>query len=145
MPLPKPHPGLVISYSYLWTSEAEQGQEEGIKNRPCAIVLSRQVIEDEHMVTVVAITHTPPDDPETAIELSPDLKQHLKLDDLPSWIVLDEVNHFIWPGPDLRPIPNSDPPSFSYGVLPPNFFRKMKEKLLSIHTDKKLQQVKRTQ
>jgi hypothetical protein len=36
---PVPRPGLVIRYSYLWESEARQGREEGVKDRPCAIVL----------------------------------------------------------------------------------------------------------
>jgi hypothetical protein len=36
---PVPRPGLVIRYSYLWESEARLGREEGVKDRPCAIVL----------------------------------------------------------------------------------------------------------
>ncbi len=38
MTLPKPVPGLVIRYSYLWYGEHRQGHEEGTKDRPCAIV-----------------------------------------------------------------------------------------------------------
>jgi hypothetical protein len=37
--LPAPRPGLVIRYSYLWAREAEEGRDEGVKDRPCAIVL----------------------------------------------------------------------------------------------------------
>ncbi len=144
MPLPKPHAGLVISYSYLWAEEAQKEKEEGVKTRPCAIVLSRQVVEDEYIVTVVPITHTPPHDLDAVIEMSPALKEHLGLDDIPSWIVLSEVNHFIWPGPDLRPVPNTNPPEFTYGVLPPGYFRKLKEKLLTLHADRKLHHVRRT-
>jgi hypothetical protein len=36
---PVPQPGLVIRYSYLWEREALEGREEGVKDRPCAIVL----------------------------------------------------------------------------------------------------------
>ena len=43
MPVPTPHPGLVISYSYLWVGEHSHGAEEGRKDRPCAIVLRRQM------------------------------------------------------------------------------------------------------
>jgi hypothetical protein len=39
MEFPQPEVGLVISYSYLWSDEAEAGHVEGRKNRPCAIVL----------------------------------------------------------------------------------------------------------
>lgn len=34
MTLPRPIPGLVISYAYLWMQEALGGAEEGRKDRP---------------------------------------------------------------------------------------------------------------
>ena len=37
---PEPRVGLVVSYSYLWSEEAEQGLVEGKKDRPCAIILA---------------------------------------------------------------------------------------------------------
>lgn len=40
MALPEPEYGLVISYAYLWRHESETGQTEGLKDRPCAIVLA---------------------------------------------------------------------------------------------------------
>jgi len=40
MALPEPECGLVISYSYLWKHESGSGQTEGLKDRPCAIVLA---------------------------------------------------------------------------------------------------------
>jgi len=39
MPLPEPESGLVISYAYLWRNEYEAEKVEGLKNRPCAIIL----------------------------------------------------------------------------------------------------------
>lgn len=45
MSLPAPRPGLVISYAYLWAREHGRGAEEGLKDRPYAIVAARQVIE----------------------------------------------------------------------------------------------------
>ena len=39
MSWPEPFPGLVVRYSYLWEREASQGREEGVKDRPCAVVL----------------------------------------------------------------------------------------------------------
>lgn len=129
MPFPDPHPGLVISYSYLWQDENAQGREEGAKNRPCAIVLARRIAADVTIVSVLPITHTPPKDPEAALELPPGLKAHLGLDEMRSWIVVSELNDFVWPGPDLRPVPGRKPPRFDYGVIPPSFFRKIQEKL----------------
>ena len=69
MPLPTPHPGLVIRYSYLWVDEHAKGADEGSKDRPCAIVMTQEVSEGVNVVTVVPITHAPPQDPATAIEI----------------------------------------------------------------------------
>lgn len=132
MALPDPHPGLVICYSYLWTTEHAEGREEGVKDRPCAIVLARQTIAERTLVTVVPVTHTPPADPGEAVEIPPAIKAHLGLDALPSWIVVSEVNDFVWPGPDLRHVPGSHPLRFDFGVLPPGFFRKIREQMLAL-------------
>lgn len=40
MSLPRPQPGLVIRYAYLWKREYDQGRDEGSKDRPCAIVMT---------------------------------------------------------------------------------------------------------
>jgi hypothetical protein len=41
MALPPPQPGQVIRYAYLWWNEARAGREDGAKDRPCGIVLTR--------------------------------------------------------------------------------------------------------
>lgn len=119
MELPDPQPGLVIRYSYLWHDEARRGQEEGLKDRPCAIVLAKRRAADEKTTVVVApITHTPPRDPASAIALPQAAKRRLGLDDASSWIVTDDVNVFVWPGPDLVPVDRRSPGRFAYGFLP---------------------------
>ena len=70
MPLPEPVPGLVIRYSYLWAHEHERGQEEGVKDRPCAIILVTTDEEGEKLVTVLPVTHAPASDPALAVEIS---------------------------------------------------------------------------
>ncbi len=40
MSYPTPVPGLVIRFSFLWSTEAKSGVEEGRKDRPCAIVVA---------------------------------------------------------------------------------------------------------
>jgi len=60
MALPEPECGLVVSYSYLWSNEQRAGKIEGLKNRPCAIVLVAKSDGDRRKVTVAPITHTPP-------------------------------------------------------------------------------------
>lgn len=120
---PEPQVGLVISYAYLWSDEAEQGQVEGRKDRPCAIVVATETPgpSQRKQVTVVPITHAPPHDPRVAIEIPSRVKEHLGLDSERSWVVLNEFNVFTWPGFDLRPIKSKDGRA-DYGFLPPKFF-----------------------
>lgn len=126
--LPEPFPGLVIRYAYLLRKEHLAGQEEGVKDRPCAIVLSTRKAGDEYIVTVAPITHSSPASTATCVEIPQRVKQHLKLDSERSWIVCSEVNRFVWPGPDLRRIP--DGIGYVYGVLPPKLFEQVKQTLL---------------
>lgn len=145
MSLPAPQPGLVISYSYLWAREHDKGAEEGRKTRPCAIVAARQVIEGREVVTVVPVTHARPTAPADAVELPAALKNHLGLDDLPSWIVVTETNDFLWPGPDLRPVCSAEPDRFDYGMLPPRFFMYIRDRILQAHLHRKLNRVSRSE
>lgn len=145
MPYPKPEPGLVIGYSYLWSVESGQGQVEGLKDRPCAIVLSVRNDEGEQIVTLVPITHTQPSNPEAAIEVPQPTKQRLGLDDERSWIVLSEYNQFVWPGPDLRPISRSYHDQYHYGFLPPKLFDQLKKKLLEQIREQQVQAITRTE
>ena len=70
MAIPTPEPGLVISYAYLWDHEAQSGQEEGRKDRPCVIALAVERQQDgETLVTVLPVTHRPPDDAAAAVEI----------------------------------------------------------------------------
>jgi len=135
----------VICYAYLWAGEHELGLEEGRKDRPCAIVVARQVIEGRKVVTVVPLTHTRPSNPDDAVELPATLKVYLGLDDAPSWIVVTETNDFLWPGPDLRPVSKFQPDRFDYGVLPPRFFAYLRDRLLQAHARRKLNRVARSE
>jgi hypothetical protein len=143
--LPTPHAGLVLRYSYLWSDEAARGAESASKTRPCAVVLARQIVEGRTVVTVVAVTHSPPQHPAEAIEIPPHIKRQLGLDDERSWIVLSEVNDFLWPGPDLEPVPGTTPPRFDYGTLPPTFFRTIRDQLIALVKEKRTLRVKRTE
>ncbi|HEY0182817.1 MAG TPA: hypothetical protein VGC09_08420 [Rhodopila sp.] len=125
MAFPEPQLGLVLSYAYLWHREHQAGREEGVKDRPCVIVLALEKPGDgTTLVRVVPVTHSTPTNPAAALELPPAVKTHLRLDDGRSWIVLDEVNEFIWPGFDLRSVPHTRDP-YAYGFLPPRLFDKL--------------------
>lgn len=123
---PEPVPGLVIRYSYLWVSEHERGREEGVKDRPCAVVLA---LPGQNVV-VLPITHRPPPDGQAALEIPEPVKRRLRLDSERSWVVLTEANHFSWPGPDLRPRVNGDLSTIVYGLLPRSFFHAIREEFL---------------
>jgi hypothetical protein len=125
MALPTPAPGLLVSYSYLWHHQRWAGVVEGRKVRPCAIVVAVADDDGDTRVYVAPITHTKPDDPH-AVELSLAVKQRLGLDDHPSWIITNELNRFIWPGYDLRPVSRDKPDTFAWGFLPVDVFAAVK-------------------
>jgi len=145
VPLPTPEPGLVIRYAYLWHSEYEQGQEDGDKDRPCAIILTTLDEADETVVTVLPVTRTPPQCPDDAVEIPVAVKRRLGLDDSRSWVVVTELNRFVWPGPDLRPVPPTDAGRFDYGLLPPGLFRTIRERFLACARAQGVRPVPRTE
>lgn len=131
MALPDPVPGLVIGYAYLWRHEALRGLEDGRKDRPCVIVLAIETVEGRTVVTVAPITHTPPEQPELAIEIPPATKARLGLDAGRSWIVAADLNRFIWPGVDLRPVRRGSR-DYAYGLLPPGLYRAVRDRVLEL-------------
>lgn len=145
MPFPDPVSGLVIRYSYLWSSDHARGLEEGVKDRPCAIILVTEDDAGERVVTVLPITHTAPVDPELAVEIPAAVKRRLRLDDDRSWVVVTEANRFIWPGPDLRPATPGDPSSVAFGPLPYALFEQIRLKFLVAVKARRTRAVRRTE
>ncbi len=139
--LPEPEVGLVISYSYLWKEEEQRGLVEGRKDRPCAIVLAVDRPDPEagghKQVAVVPITHSSPQDLDVAVEIPLRVKQHLGLDSERSWVILDEVNVFTWPGFDLRPIRRGEG-RIDYGLLPPKLFDRLIQKFTQLREEGKV-------
>lgn len=128
MSIPAPKPGLVIRYSFLWSSEHKSGAVEGTKDRPCAIVVAVPQGEGGQVRTVVApITHAAPDDPSASLEVPANVCRNLGLDGARHWIRFDELNRFTWPGYDLRP--RSDG-SYHYGMLPRGLFEELRSGII---------------
>ena len=76
MAIPAPEPVLVISYAYLWDREAQDGREEGRKDRPCVITLAAQRQQDgATWVTVLPVTHSAPKGAASAVEIPPAVKR----------------------------------------------------------------------
>ncbi len=131
MSFPAPRPGLVIRYSFLWSHEQDAGADEAAKDRPCAIVVAAPVSETGEIRTIVApITHRPPDEPLDSIEIPAAICSSLGLDAGRHWLRLDELNRFVWPGFDLRPIPGRAG-QFAYGMVPPGLFEQLRQGILS--------------
>ncbi len=131
MALPVPEPGLVIGYSYLWHREFEQNQEEGSKDRPCAIILTAENKAGDTVVTVLPITHSPPAEENDAVEIPVAVKQRLGLDEAQSWILVTEVNRFVWPGPDLRRTKRGKSARFDFGPVPPSLYRRIRDRFMA--------------
>jgi len=143
--LPKPEPGLVIRYSYLWLREHQEGREEGAKNRPCAIILATREQEGATKTLVVPVTHSAPQRETDALELPAILKRQLGLDAERSWALVTESNFFTWPGPDLRRVGDRDDSSIVYGILPPKFFAELKRRWLAFESTHGPRRVPRTE
>ena len=120
-------PGLVLKYSYLWADEAESGHEEGRKDRPAVVVLKREIVRGSFVLTVAPITHSPPRDGKRSVQVDHIIKERLGLDDQSSWVITDELNVFVWPGPDLRPLGDgygNRAESCFFGYIRTVFFRR---------------------
>ena len=138
MPLPEPKPALVIRYAYLWHNEAENGQEEGLKERPCTIILSRKEKKVLELVTVLPVTHTAPDNRGDAIAIPADTAKRLGFDHEQSWVVISEYNQFVWPGPDIRPVPFGDQQKWEYGYIPAKLYDRIKIAMIQRLLDKNI-------
>jgi hypothetical protein len=77
-----------------------------------------------------------------AVEIPLRVKEHLGLDSERSWVILNEVNVFRWPGFDLRPIKNGDG-RVDYGLLPPKLFDRLIEKFKDLERKGKVDRAAR--
>jgi len=141
---PEPKPGQIIRYAYLWRSEEEAGLEEGAKARPTVVVLVSELAGEQRRVIVAPITHSRPVDPRDAIELPPATCRRIGLDDQPQWVLAAEVNAFLWPGPDLRPLLGQGAQSVVIGYLPPNTFIRLRDRIGELSRERRMRAVVRT-
>jgi hypothetical protein len=126
----------------LWAEEAAAGQEEGLKDRPVVIVIARIVADDRTELWVAPITHAQTSEGK-GVPIPQSVKRHLGLDDEPSWIVVTELNRFVWPGPDIRPVKGRDSPL--YGAIPARLFEQVKQGISNQARSGRLQMPKRTE
>ena len=120
-----PEPADVLSYSYLWAREAAKGEESGRKDRPVVVVIAAIARNDRTQLLVAPVTHVEPERKSDAIEIPPKVKKQLGLDRSRSWILLTELNRFLWPGPDIRIAPGNESPF--YDAIPDWLFFEVRE------------------
>jgi hypothetical protein len=141
-----PERGSVIRYAYLWADEKRRGREEGRKDRPAVILaLSIRDVEGTINVLVLAVTHTPPSDPDDAMPFPHDAKRRIGLDTAPAWIVTTEANAFVWPGPDVRPVPGRAPRTVLYGKIPDDLLQQVARSYLLNRQKQRSRLVSRTE
>lgn len=137
MKLPKsqdlkpPLPGEVVRYAYLWLHEAAEGREEARKDRPCAVVIATTDAAGVPSVVVVPITSRAPSTPDKGMEIPLATRRRLGLQDERCWAVLTEVNRFVWPGPDLRPVITAVGANWAYGPLPAALFERLRDAIVA--------------
>ena len=133
MEIPTPKVGLVIRYSFLWSRQAQEAQEEGSKDRPAAIIVKTDKSGGNTTVWVCPITHHPdPDD--DIVEVPERTRNELGLDNEKQWLVANEINRFLWPGFDLRPIPGTN--ECVYGMLPKHLFEQIRSRVQKLVQDR---------
>ncbi len=73
-------PGVIVRYSFLWSSEARAGQTKGRKDGPCVIITAIRRAADERLrVRVLPITHVPSKEARS-VAIPTKVRRHLGLD-----------------------------------------------------------------
>lgn len=128
MSVPKPEPGLVFRYDYLWSHEAKRGQIAG-KDRPACLAVAMEAEAGPQIVVILPITHSKPSGETAGVEIPAAVRKGLGLDDAPCWVIVSEHNTDVWPNSGISPLPVSKT-KFSYGFLPPRLFNRVRDEFL---------------
>jgi len=141
----EPKVGMVICYDFLWKKEEKSGRTDGLKDRPCAIILASNTKNDSiREVVVCPITHSPPKNGETAVEIPYKVSQYLNLDNERMWIKTHEVNKFQWVDGlipyGVTPTPRGD---WQYGLMPYKLGKQVFEQVRDNSKNRSLSTMKR--
>jgi hypothetical protein len=141
MPLPRPEPGLVVRYDYLWLRETGSTRLSG-KERPACLVATLDDEADPRLVLILPITHSRPAGDTAGIEIPRAVAQHLGLDGARSWVIVSEANVDFWPNAGLAPVPGKRG-VYAYGVLPPALFGKVRDGFVRLFETRRAKLVRR--
>lgn len=106
------------------------------------VVVARIEAAAGPLILVAPVAHTAPEKANDAVEIPANVKKQLGLDEDRSWIVVTELNRFIWPGPDVRPAPETGAPF--YDALPDWLFERVRSGILRHSGQGRLKVTKRT-
>jgi len=144
----KPPVGHVVAYEYLWASQTDE-REDGKKVYPCSVVMADSTAGGQSVAYLLGISHSPPRPGEAALAVPLQLKLRLGLDRQPAWIYLNQINVFVWPGPDLRPGRHvSTRPAAAdtcdIGPLPDDWFALLQRELVEAYRQRRVKLIRRT-
>ncbi len=141
MLLPRPEPGLVFRYDYLWLEEAGSARTSG-KERPACLVAALDDEASPQLVVVLPITHSRPKAPSAGVEIPQAVAEKLGLDEARSWVVVSQANVDFWPNAGIAPLP-ARRGTYAYGFLPPTLFEAVKNRFLKLLTERHARLVNR--
>ena len=141
MPLPRPEPGLVFRYDYLWLGETSSARTSE-KERPACLVATLDDEADPQPVAILPITHSRPREATVGIEIPQAVAEKLGLDDARNWIIVSEANVDLWPNAGLAPLPGMRG-SYAYGFLPPALFDIVRTRFLELFGERRAKLVRR--
>lgn len=144
----RPPIGHVVAYEYLWASRADR-REDGEKTYPTALILAQKDDFGFLLTYALGISHMRPREGQRALEVPAKLCRHIGLDAESKWIYTDEVNVFVWPGPDLRPARRISQRRVAIdgcvlGALPVDWFEEVKRHFAESYRLRHLRITKRT-
>ncbi|MGQ0565782.1 MAG: hypothetical protein ACT4OK_12020 [Gemmobacter sp.] len=94
--MPDPRPGDIWRYPYLWDRQARQGETEGRKDRPAAIVAAVHDAQGTLYLALLAITTKPPGEGRIALPI-PQTEAHRSFGD-----TYENLRHISLPRYDSR-------------------------------------------
>ena len=88
-----PRAGDMLRHPYLWARQSTEGETEGRKLRPCAVILALHIRNGQTELRLCAITTQPPQRNTNAVEVPEIEKRRAGLDgSIPLWVIIDEHN-----------------------------------------------------
>src|SRR3546814_11248210 len=110
------------------TMQAAAGHDHAKAQPTCIVAAIKRLVRPRY-VRLLPLTHTPPTGDTVGVEIPPKVKQALRLDDEPSWVIVSEHNVDEWPIAGVSAVPGTRD-GFAYGLVPPGLFRLHRARVL---------------